>query len=207
MHSTVVSLSDYTQPRQLATVFAVEGLSEPHLASGLRLRPALDADADRIIGLVADIWSEYPGKVMGVQHDMPELLAPGRCYRECDGQFWLLDSAEGIVGTVAIKPGMTGEVMELENLYVRRSYRGQGLGTLLCSLVEQEALCRRCTAIELWSDVEVLAAHRLYERLGYVRGSSIRSFDYTTAYYRKQLDPARARDPARLACLIREAFC
>lgn len=210
MDSTVVQMSDYAQRHQLAPLFATDELAEPHLASGLRLRPVLDSDARRIVGLITDIRSEYSGRVGRVQRHMPELLAPARSYRDRDGQLWLLDSAEGIVGMIAMKPGMAAGVMELEHLYVRRSYRQQGLGTLLCGLVEQEALCRRCTSLELWSDVELLEANRLYERLGYVRARAGQNADHGAAttgrFYRKPLDPARARDPARLARLIREAF-
>ena len=210
MHSTVVQMSDYVQRHQLAPLFATEELAEPHLASGLRLRPVLDSDAGRIIGLITDIRSEYSGRVGRMRRHMPELLAPARSYRDRDGQFWLLGSAEGIVGTVAMKPGMAAGVMELEHLYVRRSYREQGLGTLLCGLVEQEALCRQCTSLELWSDVELLEANRLYERLGYVRGGSGQNLGHgaaaTCRFYCKRLDPVRARDPARLARLILEAF-
>ncbi|MGA9868488.1 MAG: GNAT family N-acetyltransferase [Acetobacteraceae bacterium] len=210
MHSTVVQMSDYVQRHQLAPLFLTEELAEPHLASGLRLRPVLDSDASRIIGLITNICSEYSGRIVRVQRHMPELRAPARFYRERDGQLWLLDSAEGIVGMIAMKPGMAAGAMEVEHLYVRRSYREQGLGTLLCGLVEQEALCRRCTSLELWSDVELLEANRLYERLGYVRDSSGldvgRGAAATCRFYRKRLDPARARDPARLARLIREAF-
>ncbi len=98
MHSTVVQMSDYVQRHQLAPLFLTEELAEPHLASGLRLRPVLDFDAVRIMGLITDICSEYSGRIGRVRRHMPELLAPARSYREREGQLWLLDSAEGIVG-------------------------------------------------------------------------------------------------------------
>ena len=169
-------------------------------SAGLILRYARDDDADAIIALVAAVWSEYPGKTLVAAHDMPELLAPASFYGRCDGRFWVVEVDERIIGTIALMPSVEAGVVELQKLYVARDMRKNGLGTFLCHLVEREARERRAHAIELWSDVKLLDAHRRYERLGYRRGNGLKTYDDTSAtvrsYYRKELD---ADQPAAFA--------
>jgi len=161
--------------------------------SGLVLRYARDDDAPAIIALISSVWSEYPGKKLVAAADMPELLHPASTYGACDGRFWVVEAHGEIVGTVALQPSQNPDVVELQKLYVAQSLRRNGLGSFLCHLVEREARRRGAHAIELWSDIKLLDAHRRYERLGYVRGETLKTYNDTSAtvryYYRKPLDP------------------
>jgi N-acetylglutamate synthase-like GNAT family acetyltransferase len=158
---------------------------------GVVLRFARDEDAAAIVALVSAVWSEYPGKTLVASADMPELLAPASAYAECRGCFWVVEANGEIIGTVALKPGAEAGTVELQKLYVAAAMRRNGLGTFLCRLVEREARARHAAAIELWSDVKLLDAHRRYERLGYVRGGDLKLYADTSAtvraYYRKEL--------------------
>jgi putative acetyltransferase len=155
------------------------------------LRYARDDDADAIIALVTAVWSEYPGKTLVASVDMPELLAPASAYAQGGGRFWLIEAKHRIIGTIALMPSQETGVVELQKLYVARDVRRNGLGSFLCDLVEREARERGARAIELWSDVKLLDAHRRYERLGYERGEALKTYDDTSAtvrtYYRKEL--------------------
>jgi putative acetyltransferase len=57
--------------------------------------------------------------------------------------------------------------------------------------VEHEARRTGARMVELWSDTRFTAAHRLYERLGYIRLPETRSLSdlsqTTEFHYRKQL--------------------
>jgi putative acetyltransferase len=167
-------------------------------AGGLKLRFARDEDATAIIELIAAVWSEYPGKTLVAAADMPELLRPASTYGACDGLFWVMEAHGRIVGTVALQPSAEADVVELQKLYVARDMRRNGLGGFLCHLVEREARKRGARAIELWSDIKLLDAHRRYERLGYVRGETLKTYNDTSAtvryYYRKSLDPEALDD-------------
>lgn len=167
-------------------------------ADGLKLRFARDEDAAAIIELIAAVWSEYPGKTLVAAADMPELLRPARVYAACDGRFWVIEAHGRIVGTVALQPSAEAGVVELQKLYVARDMRRNGLGGFLCHLVEREARKRSARAIELWSDIKLLDAHRRYEQLGYVRGEALKTYNDTSAtvryYYRKSLDLDAADD-------------
>jgi putative acetyltransferase len=166
------------------------------------LRHARDADADAIIALVAAGWSEYPGKTLVASVDMPELLAPASAYAQRDGRFWVIEAKGRIIGTIALMPSQESGVVELQKLYAARDVRRNGLGSFLCDLVEREARERGARAIELWSDVKLLDAHRCYERLGYQRGEALKTYKDTSAtvrtYYRKELaaDAAAAVETA-----------
>jgi putative acetyltransferase len=161
-------------------------------SAGLVLRYARDDDAGAIIALVAAVWGEYPGKTLVAANDMPELLAPASFYARCHGRFWVVEVDERIIGTIALMPSVEAGVVELQKLYVARDVRKNGLGTFLCHMVEREASERSAHAIELWSDVKLLDAHRRYERLGYRRGNALKTYNDTSAtvrsYYRKELD-------------------
>jgi putative acetyltransferase len=134
------------------------------------LRPARDDDSWDVIGLIGACWSEYPGCVMDVHGECPDLLAPASAYRGLGGAFWVAtDPCETVVATVGWRPLPSGAV-ELERLYVHRRWRRRGLAATLADLVEGTAAERRADAIELWSDSRFADAHRFYERRGYARG-------------------------------------
>jgi putative acetyltransferase len=158
-------------------------------SAGLVLRHVRDDDADAIISLISAVWSEYPGKILVPETDMPELLQPATSYARHDGRFWVLEANGRTIGTVALQPSEEPGVVELQKLYVARGLRRNGAGSFLCHLVEREARQRGAHAVELWSDVKLLDAHRRYEQLGYRRGPEIRQRDDTSHtvqyYYRK----------------------
>ena len=154
------------------------------------LRDVQDDDADQLIELIRGCWSEYPGIVLEVEREMPELRAIATAYRKWGGRFWVVERGGRVVGSVGVSP--TKEtVMELRKLYVAKEERRHGLGTRLCQLVESEALARGASYLELWSDTKFKDAHGLYERLGYVRGPETRELNDLSGtveyYFRKEL--------------------
>src|SRR5581483_9399501 len=142
---------------------------------GVVLRYVRDEDSPAIISLISSVWAEYPGKILAAAQDMPELLAPATNYAEANGRFWVVEAAGEIIGTVALKPNAHDpEIVELQKMYVAHRLRRNGLGSFLCSLVEREARERGSRAIELWSDIKLLDAHRHYRRYGFERGPELR---------------------------------
>ncbi len=132
-----------------------------------RIREARDDDAPPLIALIAAVYAEYPGCVLDVDGEVPHLRRPASSFLEWDGRLWVAEGACGVVGCV----GLAGhrDHAELRQLYVSAAARRQGLGRRLCELVHGEALARGHRRIELWTDTRFADAHRLYERLGYVR--------------------------------------
>ncbi|HET7876530.1 MAG TPA: GNAT family N-acetyltransferase [Methylomirabilota bacterium] len=152
-------------------------------------RDARDADSEQLIALIGAVYAEYPGCVLDVDGEMPHLRRPASAFAELGGRLWAVERDGRIVGAI----GFTDQagVLEMRHLYVAAGARRHGLGRRLCALVEEAARRRGRREVELWSDTRFREAHRLYERLGYVRGPEIRELgdlSHTVEYrYRKAL--------------------
>jgi putative acetyltransferase len=176
---------------------------------GVVLRYVRDEDSAAIVSLISSVWSEYPGKVLAAARDMPELLAPASHYAAANGRFWIVEARGEVIGTVALKPNLHDpDMVELQKMYVAHPLRRNGLGSFLCSLVEREARERGSRAIELWSDIKLLDAHRHYRRYGFTRGSELRYVADVSRtvqyYYRLDLTDAVAKaEPQVDAAILR----
>jgi putative acetyltransferase len=158
---------------------------------GFEIRDARDEDAWDLVGLVAGCWSEYPGCVLDVHGEEPELLSIATSYRARGGRFWVVEADSRLVASVGIAPGTEPTSALLLKLYVARRARRQGLGSTLVRLVEAEAVATGARAVELWTDTRFRDAHHLYERHGYVRNGATRELhdlSHTVEYhYLKEL--------------------
>ena len=151
------------------------------MTSAWTIRSARDSDEAGLIALIGGCFAPYPGCVLAVDEEMPELRRIASAMAEADGRAWVAEAdgdgdvagAGEIVGCVACLPAGPGMV-ELKKLYVAARARRRGLGATLCALVEDEGGRRGARFVELWSDTRFLDAHRLYERLGYVRDGRTR---------------------------------
>lgn len=139
-----------------------------------RLRPGRDSDAAGFIELIAGCWAEYPGCVMDLDGEVPELRALASHYAGQGGALWVAEAAGGIVGMVATHP-LGGVAWEICKMYVAASQRGAGLAQALLRTAEDHARAGGATAMKLWSDTRFTRAHRFYEKHSYVRGGPIRA--------------------------------
>lgn len=134
------------------------------------IRDARDEDAWDLIGLIAGCWSEYMGCILDVHGEVPELLAIATHFEKLGGRFWVAtDDRDRAFASVGIGPSDNPATALLHKLYVGKYARRQGLGEALVRMVEDEARSLGYQAVDLWSDTRFGDAHRLYERLGYVR--------------------------------------
>jgi len=144
-------------------------IDHPALDASLTIRDARDDDAAGLIELIDATFAEYPGCVLDVDGEMPQLRAIASAFAEMNGRFWTAHRDGVLVGCGGLAPAHEGPGIELKHLYVAKSARRMGLGTAFVRLIEDEARRREARFIELWSDTRFLDAHRLYERLGYAR--------------------------------------
>ncbi|HZR80748.1 MAG TPA: GNAT family N-acetyltransferase [Candidatus Binatia bacterium] len=165
------------------------------------IRAGRDADADALIALVGACWSEYPGCVLDVDGEVPELRAIASHFARREGRFWVAERGREVVACVGCVPIVAradgGSALELLKLYVAKRARRSGLGTRLCELVAREARLRGAARIELWTDTRFADAHRLYQRLGYVRLQETRELHDRSAtvelHFEKRLAAAGER--------------
>lgn len=115
------------------------------------------------------------------------------------------DAAEFMVGLIDGKPVACGALRrvapgigEINLMYVRPSWRGQGLSRLILAALEERAVELGCRLLRLESTVKVTAAARLYEAAGF---HTVRGGAPDRDAYEKSLLPARAATPAGSAAV------
>ncbi|HEV3232931.1 MAG TPA: GNAT family N-acetyltransferase [Candidatus Dormibacteraeota bacterium] len=138
------------------------------------IRDGRDDDAWDLVGLVGGCWAEYPGCVLDVHGEAPELLAIATYYADHKGRFWIVEAAGRVVGSIGTQPAPGAGAWLLQKLYIAPWARRQGLGRRLVALVEDEVRGRGGKRVELWTDTRFVDAHRLYEACGYHRGPATR---------------------------------
>lgn len=131
------------------------------------LRPAEPRDTPAIQLLIATVFADY-GYVLDVEREDPHLRDPGGYFRVGGGEFWVVEGAAGeIIATVAVE--LHAQAAELKSLYVAAPHRRAGLGRRLTTLALAFARRHGRATAFLWSDTRFSDAHRLYEKLGFVR--------------------------------------
>ena len=138
------------------------------------LRPGRDDDAPGIIALITDCWLEYPGCVMDLDGENPELRALASYFSARDGALWVAEDAGEIVGVVGVK-SLGGDEWELCRMYVAAPLRGTGLADQLAASVFAFVQAQGGVRLALWSDTRFTRAHRFYERHGFLRGPDVRT--------------------------------
>jgi putative acetyltransferase len=132
------------------------------------VRVAADTDAAGLIALVGSCFCEFDGCVLDTEHEMAHLHRVATHFKAVGGRAWVADGAGSVVGSVACRPA-TGDDrgLELQMLYVLAPWRHRGLASRFVTMVEDEAVSRGATFVELWTDTRFTDAHRLYRSLGY----------------------------------------
>lgn len=131
------------------------------------IRPGRDADEDGFIALIAACWAEYPGCIMDVDAELPEVRMLASHYAEQGGALWTAEADGAVAGMIATRP-LPGGDWEICRVYVHPSRHGAGLGPALLHVAEAHAAAAGARGLALWSDTRFLRAHRFYEKHGYV---------------------------------------
>lgn len=138
-------------------------MTDPH---DIAIREARNADADGLIKLIGDIFSDFEGCVLdltGIDH---ELLAIDTAIKKLHGKFWVAEREGRIIGSIGYAP-KEENVIELKRLYVAKDVRRCGLGARLYEIVLDAAKRHKAEAIDLWSDTRFADAHAFYLAKGF----------------------------------------
>jgi putative acetyltransferase len=138
------------------------------------IRPGVDADSDRLIALIEDAWSPYPGTVLDVDGEMPELRRPASHWQSRGGELWIAESKGALIGSIAFDPIRDGAAIELHCMYVDRAAHGRGVAQTLYAKALVFAKMREISTLELWTDTRFHRGHAFYEKLGFQRTAGIR---------------------------------
>lgn len=137
------------------------------------LRPGRDADAAGFIRVIGECWSEYPGCVIDIDGEAPELHALASHCAKRGGAVWVAEADGEMAGLVCAYPSTDG-AWELAKMYVARQWRGSGVATELLGSAQAYARARDAERMVLWSDTRFDRAHRFYEKCGFVRVGPLR---------------------------------
>ena len=138
------------------------------------LRRALAGDVPAIVNLIA---ADQLGATRDGAQTAEDLAAYQRAFRAIDddpAQLLVVAEAErAVVATMQLSfiPGLArrGALRaQIEAVRVGEAYRGGGLGAAMFSWAIDEARQRGCALVQLTTDKSRTAAHRFYERLGFV---------------------------------------
>lgn len=141
---------------------------------GFALRPGRDDDAAAFIALIGACWAEYPGCVMDLDGEVPELKALASYYGEQGGALWTAEAPGRVIGLVGTRP-LEGGAWEICKMYADAAWRGTGLAQALLAAAEGHARAAGGCETRLWSDTRFTRAHRFYEKQGYLRYGPLRA--------------------------------
>jgi ribosomal protein S18 acetylase RimI-like enzyme len=166
------------------------------------IRDACPGDGAAAIALWTEGYVTEGGGGRTEPYREPEFLDTSR-----RGRVFVAEGAGAVVGVVALlAPGTEGRAVarggeaELSRLAVSASARRRGTGAALVRHCEEVARAEEWEAIALWSRRYQVAAHRLYESLGYVRAPDRDSVDGTgheRLVFRLDLGDERPTQPRR----------
>jgi len=134
----------------------------------LQIRPFTPADEQAVIDVILPIQREEFG-VEITADDQPDLRAIPDFYQQGTGNFWLAEVAGHVVGTIGLKDIGAGQAA-LRKMFVAAAYRGRqyGVGQALLMRLLHDAKAAGVTEILLGTTDKFLAAHRFYEKHGFV---------------------------------------
>jgi len=141
------------------------------------IREGRDSDAEGFIALISACWGEYPGCVLDVDGEVPELRALATYFRAQGGTLWAAERDGRVTGMIGTRPLKEDGAWEICRMYVDAAARGAGLAADLLRSAEAHARAAGAERMVLWTDTRFTRAHGFYEKHGYVRQGSIRILD------------------------------
>lgn len=146
-------------------------------SSDIVIRAARDRDADGLVSLIRSIYEEYPGCIFDLENEQPELKRPASYFSRAKGRLWVAESHGQVIASLGFLPAEEPAGIELQKVYLRRDQRGSDLARRMFEIALAAARADGARFIELWANTRFQAAHRFYEKLGFVRSRGERLLD------------------------------
>lgn len=134
--------------------------------SEIRVRPAINADGEKIKNLVFGILRDYglPLDPEGTDADIDDIE---KNYTKRGGRFEVLEDARGnLLGTIGLYP-LDAETIELRKMYFAPSLRGRGYGKMMLEKMIETARALGYRKIYLETATVLKEATHLYEKYGF----------------------------------------
>ena len=137
----------------------------------ITIRPYKEGDFQEVLDLITSIQkTEF--RVANIQDEQLGLLDINNYYSNGASGFWVAVTSDKIVGTIALLD-ITGKAAALQKMFVAFHCRGavSGVSIKLLTHLFQKAQTRGVQDIFLGTTAALSAAHRFYEKHGFVRYS------------------------------------
>lgn len=131
------------------------------------IRDWTPTDRDRTAQLIGDVLQEFKlaWEPQGADRDVIEIEVS---YWQTGGQFWVIETQQGLVGTAAFYPlPHQQHWAEIRKMYLLPLARSQGLGGFLLKQLEAQIQAQKFEAILIETSSKLQAAMHLYEKSGY----------------------------------------
>jgi GNAT superfamily N-acetyltransferase len=151
-------------------------MSHHNLHTGCLIRPFAAADAAAVVNLVLGIQQQEFG-VSITADEQPDLLDVSAYYQRTQGNFWVASDKGRIVGTIGLLDA-GGAHGVLRKMFVAPSHRGTGVAAALLGTCLTWARTARMTDVMLGTTERMKAAHRFYEKWGFVEVTAERLPSY-----------------------------
>ncbi|MDR5638679.1 GNAT family N-acetyltransferase [Thermosynechococcus sp. JY1334] len=126
-----------------------------------------DRDRAAVMHLIANVLSEF-GLSWQPEGADADVVHVEDYYHRRGGQFWVVERASEVVGTIAFYPIQRGEAaVEIRKMYLHPRVRGQGLGTFLLHHLEVAIAAAGYRKIWIETASIMTTAVHLYEKAGY----------------------------------------
>jgi ribosomal protein S18 acetylase RimI-like enzyme len=145
------------------------------------LRRAEESDASQVAELVDAAYVHYVDRIGRLPGPMTQDYR--RVIRDAD--VTIAVRGETLLGVLVLN--VTDEGFVIENVAVRPTDRGLGLGKALLELAEDEARRAGFTSIYLYTHEKMTENQALYSRIGYVEYNRRSQGDFALVYMRKRL--------------------
>src|SRR5580658_7800356 len=120
------------------------------------IRAALDSDTAAVRDIVEESYRGYIARI----GKKPGPMLDDYAARIADGQVWVLDGPDGIVGILVLEETVDG--LLLDNIAVAPDQRGKGHGRVLLAFAEAETIRRGWREIRLYTHVLMTENIALY---------------------------------------------
>jgi len=154
----------------------MEDASSP---DGVTVRRAMPADAVAMAEVAAAAYAAYVPR-MGGQRPAP--MDDDYAALVGSHEAWVAASDSGEIGGFLV---LDGEL--LENVAVRPSWQGRGVGRRLLALAEERVRLSGGGSIRLHTNEAMVENQRLYERIGYVETGRRSESGFARVFYEKRL--------------------
>ena len=128
-----------------------------------------NSDSGKAVALILPIQQQEFGVAISVDQQ-PDLLDIEAHYLRSGGRFWGAFEGEALVGTIALI-ALGYHAGAIRKMFVAKEYRGKekGVGQQLLDHLLEDCRTNGITDIYLGTVAQMHAAHRFYERNGFVR--------------------------------------